>query len=56
MIAKLQGIVSNETLVSLLPFVDDVAYEINLLEEQKTDTLYTDFPTETPNTETTLAI
>jgi SPP1 family phage portal protein len=47
MIAKLQGIVSNETLISLLPFIDDPMYELSLLDSQNQDTLYTNFPTET---------
>jgi SPP1 family phage portal protein len=56
MIAKLQGVVSNQTLISMLPFVDDPSYEMNLLEEQKEDTLYTDFPTDTTTTEDTLVV
>ncbi len=47
MIAKLQGIVSNETLISLLPFIDDPMYELSLLDSQYQDTLYTNFATET---------
>lgn len=54
MIAKLQGIVSNETLVSLLPFVDDPAYELSLMENQMKDSLYVNFPTETIETTETL--
>ena len=47
MVAKLQGIVSNQTLINLLPFVDDSAYELQLLENQNEDTLYNNFSNET---------
>ena len=43
MVSKLVGIVSNETLLSLLPFVDDVAYEKMLLEKEREGTIYADF-------------
>lgn len=49
MVAKLQGIVSNETLIQLLPFVDDSAYEMQLLKRQAEDTLYPNFEEEVIN-------
>lgn len=39
-ISKLSGLISNETLISLLPFVDNPALEIEKLEAEKTGTLY----------------
>lgn len=43
MVSKLVGIVSNETILSILPFVDDVAHEKALLEAEKADTMYENF-------------
>jgi SPP1 family phage portal protein len=43
MITKLSGIVSQETLLSLLPFVDDPAFELAKLEKEKEDTMYENF-------------
>lgn len=37
MVNKLQGIVSNETLLAQIPFIDDISKEIERLEKQKED-------------------
>ncbi|MEB6213518.1 phage portal protein [Enterococcus casseliflavus] len=42
-ISKLNGIVSHETLLSLLPFIDDPAYEIQRINNESQDTLYEGF-------------
>lgn len=39
-ISKLSGLISNETLISLLPFVDNPALELEKLEAEKSGTLY----------------
>ncbi|WP_426578882.1 phage portal protein [Bacillus altitudinis] len=38
--AKLKGLVSEETRLSLLTFVDDVQYEIERMNESKVDSIY----------------
>ena len=34
-VVQLQGIVPNEELLTLLPFIDDIEYALELLEEEK---------------------
>ena len=40
LVKDLQGVLSNDTLIQLLPFVDDSAYEMQKLEAEQQDTLY----------------
>lgn len=46
MIIKLEHILSHETLLSQLPFVDDVELEKDRIEKERQDSLYSDFPVE----------
>ncbi|MFP3472481.1 phage portal protein, partial [Micrococcus sp. SIMBA_144] len=41
-IKSLSGILSDQTLISLLPFVEDAAYEIMLRGQEREGTLYGD--------------
>lgn len=41
-INSLNGILSDQTLISLLPFVEDSAYEIMLREQEREGSLYGD--------------
>lgn len=48
-VEKLSGLISKETLLSLLPFVEDPAYEMEKIEKEKEDTMYQEvFTTEEP--------
>lgn len=42
LVVKLQGILPNETLIGLLPFIDDSDYQIELMKKEKEGTLYED--------------
>ena len=47
LVVKLQGILPQETLVGLLPFISDPAWEIQKLKNEQEDTLYSNFSTDT---------
>jgi hypothetical protein len=58
LISKLSGVCSNETLLSLLPFIDDVQYEQQLIQKEKDSGIFGSFGTgdEIVGTETVGAI
>jgi SPP1 family phage portal protein len=49
LVTKLSGVLPNETLIGLLPFVEDAAYEMQKLEAEKEDTIYENFTDDVDN-------
>lgn len=42
-VSKLSGLISHETMLTLLPFIDDPALEIEKLKAEKEGSMYEDF-------------
>lgn len=47
MVVKLHGILPQETLIGLLPFVEDAGFEMQKLKDENKDSMYENFTTET---------